>query len=121
MTNEVYTVQHIIAGLLPKLKALHLHRVTEAHFRHGIGIQQDALRQAFAVASAGTPLEYAALVIDTADVSCTCPCGFQQVLTAHDLEMCQFTCPRCGQVHAIERAHDIELLYVVGEAADAET
>ena len=67
--------------------------VSKVHFRRGSAFSEDALRQAYQATTFGTPLEGAALEIDTVNLDYTCACGYQQVINSDDLEGHMFICP----------------------------
>lgn len=111
--HEFGIVDGIVQGVLPQLG--NVKRVASVHFRRGSAFSEDALRQAFQATTQGTPLQDAALVIDTVNLDYTCPCGYQQVITSDDLEGHMFICPQCGAIHEVDEAHDLELVEIVAE------
>jgi Zn finger protein HypA/HybF involved in hydrogenase expression len=113
--HEFGIVEGIISYVLPHLRAANVKRVSRIHFRRGSAFSEDALRQAYQATTAGTPLEGAALVIDTVNLDYACPCGYRQVITSDDLEGHMFICPQCGHIHEVDEAHDLELLEVITE------
>jgi Zn finger protein HypA/HybF involved in hydrogenase expression len=115
--HEFGIVEDLVAKLLPQLEAQHITSVSKVRFRRGSTFSEDALRQAFAAASKGTVLEGASLDIETVNLDYQCRCGYQQVVTHDDLEGHLFICPRCGDVHEIDEAHDLELIDMLGEVS----
>lgn len=117
MTHEFSIVEAVVGGLLDTVYQHNIDRVTEVRFRRGSAFSEAALRQAFEVLSRGTPLEGAALKIDTVNLDYTCICGRQQVITSDDLIGHMFVCPDCGHLHEVDEAHDLEFISAV--AADS--
>lgn len=113
--HEFDIVKSLIDALLPKLQEQKVKRVTGIRFRRGSTFSEEALLQAFAVLSQGTPLEGAEVKVEVTETRFRCPCGHEQTVTIDDLVGHMFICPNCGQAHEIEEAHDIELLEVVAE------
>lgn len=113
--HEFGIVEGIVTGVLPQLQSSHVQRVTAVHFRRGSAFSEEALRQAYQATTAGTVLEGAALEIDTVNLDYTCKCGYQQVINSDDLEGHMFVCPRCGEVHEVDEAHDLELVEITAE------
>lgn len=113
--HEFGIVEGIVSGVLPQLYSAQVRRVTSVHFRRGSAFSEDALRQAYQAITQGTPLQDAALLIDTVNLDYQCACGYQQVITSDDLEGHMFICPRCGAVHEVDEAHDLELVEIVAE------
>jgi Zn finger protein HypA/HybF involved in hydrogenase expression len=87
--------------------------VAALHFQRGSTFSEEALRQSFEILSAGTLLENANLIIDTANFEFVCGCGHKQVITSDDLIGHMFVCPTCGVVREIDEAHDLKLQHVV--------
>ena len=114
--HEFGIVEGIVSGVLPQLEEANVQRVSKVHFRRGSAFNEDALRQAYQATTAGTPLEGAALEIDTVNLDYICPCGYEQVITSDDLEGHMFICPICGAVHEVDEAHDLELIEIIAEA-----
>jgi Zn finger protein HypA/HybF involved in hydrogenase expression len=108
--HEFGIVEGIVQNVLPQLK---VSQVKQVHFRRGSAFSEDALRQAYMATTAGTPLEGATLVIDTVNLDYTCKCGYQQVINSDDLEGHMFICPRCGDIHEVDEAHDLELVEII--------
>lgn len=115
--HEFGIVEGIVSNVLPQLEASGVTRVTEIKFRRGSAFSEDALRQAYAATTSGTPLEGAQLLIETVNLNYNCQCGYKQVITSDDLMGHMFICPGCGAVHEVDEAHDLELLEVVAEIA----
>jgi Zn finger protein HypA/HybF involved in hydrogenase expression len=113
--HEFGIVEGIVNNVLPQLQSSHVKQVSTVHFRRGSAFSEDALRQAYAATTVGTPLEGAALVIDTVNLDYVCPCGYQQVITCDDLEGHMFICPTCGRIHEVDEAHDLELVEILAE------
>lgn len=113
--HEFGIVEGIVHNLLPQLEIQGFKHITQVHFRRGSAFNEDALRQAYRATTAGTPLEEAALVIDTVNLEYSCQCGYQQIITSDDLEGHMFICPQCGYIHEVDEAHDLELIEVIAE------
>src|SRR5688572_10273551 len=113
--HEFGIVEGIVRDVLPLLENHSVRRVSEIHFRRGSAFSEDALRQAYQATTLGTVLEGAALVIDTVNLNYVCECGYNQVVTSDDLEGHMFICPKCGSIHEIDEAHDLELIEVITE------
>lgn len=111
--HEFGIVEGIVSGVLPQLYASHIEHVSRVHFRRGSAFSEDALRQAYLATTQGTPLEGADLEIDTVNLDYICSCGYQQLITSDDLEGHMFICPRCGHVHEVDEAHDLELVEII--------
>lgn len=114
--HEFGIVEGIVSGVLPQLRSAQVNRVSKVHFRRGSAFSEDALLQAYEATTRGTPLEGAALEIDTVNLDYVCECGYAQVITCDDLEGHMFICPLCGHVHEVDEAHDLELVEIVAEA-----
>ena len=121
--HEYAIVDSVVRGLLRRLKEEGDPAVLSVQFRRGSAFSEEALRQAFGMLSAGTPLENAALEIETVNLDFQCRCGHRQVITTDDLEGHMFVCPACGFVMEVDEAHDLELKGVTladrAPAADA--
>lgn len=115
--HEFGIVEGIVSSVLPQLEASRVTRVTEIKFRRGSAFSEQALRQAYAATTSGTPLEGVQLTIETVNLDYNCSCGYQQVITSDDLMGHMFVCPDCGAVTEVDEAHDLELLEVVAETA----
>ncbi len=113
--HEFDVVKSLVDDLLPKLKERGVKKVTEIRFRRGSTFSEEALLQALAALSQGTPLEGAEVKVEVTETHFCCPCGHEQVITVDDLIGHMFVCPKCGQTHEVEEAHDLELLEIVGE------
>lgn len=113
--HEFGIVEGIVKGVLPQLYAAHVEHVTAVYFRRGSAFSEEALRQAYHATTQGTPLQDATLFIDTVNFYYYCPCGYEQVITSDDLEGHMFICPKCGRVHEVNEAHELELLEVIAE------
>ena len=111
--HEFGIVEGIVQNVLPQLDAQGVRQVTCVHFRRGSAFNEEALLQAYRATTMGTPLEGAALAIDTVNLDYVCACGYRQVITSDDLEGHMFICPRCGVVHEVDEAHDLELIEVI--------
>jgi Zn finger protein HypA/HybF involved in hydrogenase expression len=113
--HEFGIVEGIVSSVLPQLRSSHVEHVSKVHFRRGSAFSEDALRQAYQATTMRTPLEGAALEIDTVNLDYICSCGYQQVITSDDLEGHMFICPHCGHVHEVDEAHDLELVEIIAE------
>ncbi len=119
--HEYAIVQSMVQELVGRLEGKGIERVTEVRFRRGSAFSDDALRQSYLAASAGTLLENSALVIDTVSTTFHCACGYMQIVTSDDLIGHMFVCPTCGAVTEIEEAHDVELVEVTVEMSDGDS
>jgi Zn finger protein HypA/HybF involved in hydrogenase expression len=117
--HEFGIVQSLTNALLDQIKVEQITRVDEIHFRRGSAFSEDALRQAFAALSVGTPLENAKMVIETINLDHKCVCGHQQIITSDDLIGHMFVCPVCGTIREVDEAHDLELTQIVVAVNDA--
>ena len=82
--------------------------------RHASAIPEDAVRQAFAMLTAGTPLGTARLELSSFDLVVRCPCGFTGRLDHDALDAGPFTeCPSCAGLVARPRTPELELTAVV--------
>lgn len=113
--NEFSVVEDIVKDVLPQLYAAHVEHVNSVYFRRGSGLSEEALRQAYDATTQGTPLQDAILLIDTVNLYYYCRCGHEQVIRSSDLEGHRFICPKCGRVHEVDDAHELELLQVIAE------
>lgn len=113
--HEYSIVESMVANIANALEREGSPQVTVLKLRRGSAFSAEALDQAFAAVSAGTPLEGAGLQIETVNLLHKCPCGRGQVITSDDLEGHMFVCPACGRVREIDESHDLELVDVIGE------
>ena len=82
--------------------------------RHASAIPEDAVRQAFAMLTSGTPLGAARLELSSFDFVVRCPCGFVGPLDHDALDAGPFSeCPSCGGLVARPRTPELELVAVV--------
>lgn len=117
--HEVSIVSAMIESLQEQLAKQNVTKVTALRLRRGSTFAEAALRQSFEALSAGTLCEGAELVVETVNRRFACGCGYTQTITSDDLVGHMFVCPGCGTVQEIDEAHDLELLDVVAETADA--
>src|SRR6187399_3204146 len=113
--HEFGIVEGIVSGVLPQLRSSKVQHVNKVHFRRGSAFSEDALRQEYEATTQGTPLEGAALEIDTVSLDYVCSCGYQQIITSDDLEGHMFIYPKCVHVHEVDEAHDLELVEIIAE------
>lgn len=113
--HEYSIIQSLVEQTVKELEKQGVKKVALLRFRRGSAFSEEALHTAFTAAAAGTVLEGARLEIETVNLDYTCPCGHHQIVTSDDLHGHMFVCPKCGNVHEVEEAHDIELLEVIGE------
>jgi Zn finger protein HypA/HybF involved in hydrogenase expression len=89
-------------------------RVESIRFQRGSAFSEEALDLAFSTLSLGTPLEGAAIQVETVNRDFVCPtCGHEQVVQCDDLVGHLFVCPGCGYTEEIEEAHDLKVLEVI--------
>jgi len=118
--HEYAAVEALIEDLSDHLAAHGVTRATLVRLRRSSAFADDALRQAFAMLSPGTPLEDAALDVTVENLDFACGCGHQQVITADDLIGHLFICPSCGSAREIEHTDDLVVLAVTAGAAAQE-
>jgi len=108
--HEVSLVADLVEACLSRTGDAVVRRVT---VRHASTVPEDALRQAFAMVTAGTRLEHAALETETFELRLACRCGFTGALH-HDDEVggSMVACPDCGEVHPAPRTAELELLAI---------
>lgn len=115
--HEYAAVEALIEDLSDHLAARGVMRATAVRLRRSSAFDDEALRQAFAMLSPGTPLEGAILDVTVANLDFACGCGHRQVITADDLIGHLFICPSCGAAREIEHSDDLVVLAVTTEAA----
>lgn len=116
--HEYAIVEAMVSDILKQLIAEGVKQVLTVRFRRGSAFSPEALRQAYTMAAAGTPLEDAQVEIETVNLHFSCPCGHRQIVTSDDLVGHMFICPACGAIKEMDEAHDLELIEVV--AAETE-
>ena len=88
--------------------------VQEVRVRHASAISEDAVRQAFAMLTSGTPLQTARLELSSFDAVVHCRCGFTGILDHEALDAGPLSeCPSCGGLVARPRTPELELVAVV--------
>ena len=118
--HEYAAVDELIDNLTGQLARQGVRRVTTIHLRRGSAFDPAALEQAYALLSAGTPLEGARLLVSVEDLDFACPCGHRQVITSDDLIGHLFVCPACGAAREIANTHDLAVVGVYVEAGAGE-
>jgi Zn finger protein HypA/HybF involved in hydrogenase expression len=113
--HEYAAVEAMIEDLSDHLAARGIERVAAVRLRRSSAFDDDALRQAFAMLSPGTPLEGAILGVTVEILDFACDCGHRQVITADDLIGHLFICPSCGAAREIEHSDDLVVLAIVAE------
>jgi Zn finger protein HypA/HybF involved in hydrogenase expression len=116
--HEHSVVQAMIDHLCVDLARHRARNVHVVRVRRSSAFSETALRQSFALLSAGTLIEGARLEVETVSRIHHCACGREQVVTSDDLVGHMFTCPGCGELCEIDEHHDLELLDVTAEADD---
>jgi Zn finger protein HypA/HybF involved in hydrogenase expression len=111
--HEYGLVEVYVDALRRRVREDRASRVLSVRFRRGSTITEDAVRQAWQIATQGTALEGATLEIEAVATRLTCACGDVRVLQADDLVMQLWVCPVCQMVHQVEEAHDLVLLEAV--------
>ena len=87
--------------------------VRRVHLRHAQSIPEDAVRQAFSLLTAGTPLAEARLEIASFEIQLRCPCGYAGSLDHDELEGAPLVaCPACGDLVRRPRTPELELVAV---------
>ena len=113
--HEYAAVEAMIADLSDHLAACGIMRVAAVRVCRSSAFDDDALRQAFAMLSPGTPLEGAILGVTVENLDFACGCGHRRVITADDLIGHLFICPACGAAREIEHSDDLVVLGIVAE------
>jgi Zn finger protein HypA/HybF involved in hydrogenase expression len=81
--------------------------------RHASSIEEGALRQAFRMLTENTGMAEATLDAEIFEVALSCSCGFAGALGHDDLVGGSVAvCPVCGDVSALRRTAELELLEV---------
>jgi Zn finger protein HypA/HybF involved in hydrogenase expression len=113
--HEFAIVESMLSVIQTRLDEIGVEQgeVAALHFERGSTFSEDALRQSFEIQSAGTLLEHAELIVDTANFEFACGCGHTQVITSDDLIGHMYVCPTCGVVREIDEAHDLKLIEVI--------
>jgi Zn finger protein HypA/HybF involved in hydrogenase expression len=112
MMREFELVQEIVEHLLEKLEHVHCGQVEAVYLRHGNGISEKAVRQAYKSLAAGTGLERAHIHLEAETIHHACVCGKQYTITSDDLYEHLFVCPYCGMMHEVPQSNSLELLEV---------
>jgi Zn finger protein HypA/HybF involved in hydrogenase expression len=107
--HEVSLVAELVEACLERAGPDRVERVT---IRHASTIEEDVIRQAFAMLTEGGQLEGAALEMDRFDVRLDCGCGFSGILGHDDEAGPHVVCPACEAIHPAPRTAEIELLSV---------
>ena len=121
--HEYAAVEAMIVALSDHLTIRGVTRATSVRLRRSSAFDDDALRQAFAMLSPGTPLEGAVLGVTVENLDFACGCGHRPVITADDLIGHLFICPSCGAAREIGHTDYLVVLAVttqedtVGDAA----
>jgi Zn finger protein HypA/HybF involved in hydrogenase expression len=98
---------HQVAGVCAK-RGIRQARVLKV--RHGPGLVEEALRQAFKVQCAGTALEGARLALEEKSVVIVCDCGTKVAIDTADHHIPYVMCQSCQKVHPVS---GLDLLEVV--------
>lgn len=81
--------------------------------RHASSVTQDSLQQAFRLLATDGGLAGATLETEPFDVPLRCACGFNGILGHDDLVGGSMAaCPSCGEVSAVPRTAELELLEI---------
>jgi Zn finger protein HypA/HybF involved in hydrogenase expression len=87
--------------------------VRRVALRHATSIPEDAVRQAFALLTAGTPLAGAELEVTLFEIEVRCPCGYAGSLEHDELAGAALSvCPACGDLVRRPRTPELELVAV---------
>jgi Zn finger protein HypA/HybF involved in hydrogenase expression len=85
--------------------------VRRVAIRHASSIPEEAVRQAFVLLAAGTPLGEARLELSAFEIEVRCDCGFAGPLDHDDLPGAAFVeCPSCGSLVKRPRTPELELV-----------
>lgn len=104
--------QHAVQELIARLSRLE--RVREVRVRAGGIFSPEALEQAYAMLTAGTPLGSSRLVVEERREERTCDsCGHTWDLSPEDVAGHVILCPRCGEPTPLK---DVAALKVIGIA-----
>ncbi|MCX7020294.1 MAG: hydrogenase maturation nickel metallochaperone HypA [bacterium] len=114
--HEFSIVQSLVRQLAEDAGNKGADRVLKVRLRRGSTFSEDALLQAFEVASRQTILEGAELIIETVKLDHTCACGHRQLVMADDLIGHMFVCPKCGEISECAGHMDLELIDVIIES-----
>jgi len=114
--HEFSIVEELVTELKARLSDENVEHVAEIHFLRGSTFSEDALRMALESFSLGTPLEGAAVVIETLPITFHCVCGYAHPITADDLQGHMMVCPACGAVSEMDEAHDLTVTKLVSNA-----
>lgn len=110
--HELSVVEETVARLTSVLTARGISQATAVRFQRGSTFSEETLRQAFEMASTGTPLEGAELIVEVKEVVAACRCGRSQTVTERDLLGHIFVCPACGAMQEVAEADSLRVLDV---------
>ncbi|HPP00422.1 MAG TPA: hydrogenase maturation nickel metallochaperone HypA [bacterium] len=112
--HEYSIVEQIVNQILAAMREQGVDQVKLVHLRRGSTFSEEALRQAFAMLTPGTPLASAQLIIEEYTVEWTCPsCGCRQTVSADDMIGHLAVCGECGYGEGVDESHGLELVKVV--------
>ena len=85
--------------------------VRRVHVRHASTIPEEAVRQAFSLLTAGTPLGGARLDLAPFDIELRCPCGYAGPLDHDEMAGAVLAvCPSCSGLVRRPRTPELELV-----------
>jgi Zn finger protein HypA/HybF involved in hydrogenase expression len=113
--HEFAATQSLVQAVLQQLEGRGVEQVVTISLRRGSAFSEEALRQAYAAASAGTMLEKAELLVETVNLTFSCSCGHAQVITNDDLIGHMFVCPACGIAREVDDSHDLSVSEITVE------
>lgn len=101
--------QHAVQELIERLSCLE--HVTEVRVRAGVIYSPEALQQAYAMQTAGTPLEGSRLIVEERREERTCrACERTWEVSAEDVAGHVVLCPACGSPAPLEDAATLEVI-----------
>ncbi len=108
--HEVALVADLVDAASARVTGRGPHRVV---VRHASTIPADVLEQAWAMLTAGGPLDGAELHVTEVQVRLSCPCGFDGTLGHDDvIGPGQAVCPACSELRSIPSGPELELVEV---------
>ena len=108
--HEFGMVDESIAGLVARWNSLRGRPEQAIRVRYGPGLNEDSLRQAFQVHTAGTCLEGAQFVFIKKAIPLTCVCGTHLEVGEGTPDSPYAICPECLSVRTIPGFNLLEIL-----------
>lgn len=111
--HDYHAVEALVERLTSEPGVLGAGRVAEVRIRADAVFSPEALEQAYAMLTPGTPLEGSRLVVDEVPSERRCPgCGESWTVSRDDLAGHLLVCPACGALSSIEGGSGIEVVAV---------